>query len=101
MDHLGGGSKAKTDNLCLRFSSALKLADVESLIASRMQEQITPLPSEEAIGNLKFGECLPPAIADEVFAARFNDPKAIANIRREPMRVVVVGQVDDERQNDS
>ena len=101
MDHLGGGSRAKTDNLCLRFSPALKLADVESLIASRIQEQITPVPSEEAIANLKFGECLPPAIAGEVFSARFNDPKAIANIRREPMRVVVVGHLDDERQNDS
>jgi ATP-dependent helicase Lhr and Lhr-like helicase len=101
MDHLGGTSKAKTDNLCLRFSSALKLADVESLIASKMQEQITPLPSEEALDNLKFVECLPAAIAGEVFAARFNDVKAIANIRGEPMRVVVVGHLDDERQNDS
>ncbi len=98
---MGGLSTAKTDNLSLRFSSTLKLADAESLIASKMQEQIAPLPSEEAIANLKFGECLPPAIADEVFAARFNDAKAIANIRGEPMRVVVVGQVDDERQNDS
>lgn len=90
MDHLmGGGSKAKTDNLCLRFSSTLKLTDVESLIASRIQEEITPVPSEEAIKNLKFGECLPPPIANDVFAARFNDPAAIENIRREPMRAVV------------
>jgi ATP-dependent Lhr-like helicase len=29
MDHLGGTSTAKTDNLCLRFSATLKLADVE------------------------------------------------------------------------
>jgi ATP-dependent helicase Lhr and Lhr-like helicase len=100
-DHLGGASKAKTDNLCLRFAPALKLADVESLIASKMQEQITPEPSEEAIANLKFGECLPPAIAGQVFAARFNDVKAIANIRGEPMRVVVVGQIDDQTRNDS
>lgn len=89
MDHLGGGSKAKADNLCLRFSSTLKLADVESLIVSRIRDEIIPVPSEEAINNLKFGECLPPPIAGEVFAARFNDPEAIANIRREPMRVVV------------
>lgn len=92
MDHLGGGSKAKTDNLCLRFSSTLKLADVESLIASRIRDEIIPVPSKEAINNLKFGECLPPPIAGEVFAARFNDPEAITNIRREQMRVVVVGQ---------
>jgi len=91
MDHLGGSSKAKTDNLCIRVSSTLKLADVESLIASRIRDEIIPVPSEEAIGNLKFGECLPPSIAGEVFSARFNDPEAIANIRREPMRVVVGG----------
>lgn len=88
-DHLGGGSKGKADNLCLRFPSTLKLADVELLIASRIQAEIMPVPSEEAISNLKFGECLPPPIAGEVFAARFNDPEAIASIRREPMRVVV------------
>lgn len=96
VDHLGGGSKAKTDNLCLRFSTTLKLADVESLIASRIRDEIIPVPSEEAISNLKFGECLPPSIAGEVFAARFNDPEAIANIRREPMRVVVVGEGNGE-----
>ncbi|MCZ2341278.1 MAG: DEAD/DEAH box helicase [Bacteroidales bacterium] len=92
MDHLGGGSKAKTDNLCIRFPSTLKLTDVETLIASRIRDEIVPTPSEDAMDNLKFGECLPPPIAGEVFAARFNDPEAIANIRREPMRVVVVGE---------
>ena len=96
MDHLGGGCKAKTDNLCVRFASTLKLADVEALIASRIRDEIIPVPSEEAINNLKFGECLPPPIAGEVFAARFNDPEAIANTRREPMRVVVMGEGNGE-----
>ena len=77
MDHLSDGSRAKSDNLCIRFSSALKLADVEALIASKMHEPITAAPSEDAIGNLNFGECLPVSLADEVFAARFNDPKQL------------------------
>jgi ATP-dependent Lhr-like helicase len=89
-DHLGATSTAKTDNLCLRFSSTLKLEDVESLIVSRIREEITAMPNEEAIGDLKFGECLPPSIAGEVFAARSNAPEAIAAIRQEPMRVVVL-----------
>jgi ATP-dependent Lhr-like helicase len=101
MDQLTGGSRAKADNLCVRFSPTWKLPDVESLIATRMHDPITPSPSEEAIGNLKFGECLPPRIADEVFTARFNDPEAIANVRREPMRVVIAGDGDDERHGDS
>ena len=68
----------------------LKLADVESLIALRIGEEITPVPGEEAISNLKFGECLPPSIACEVFSARFNDAEAIETIRRESMRVAIV-----------
>lgn len=92
MDHLGGDSKAKSDNLCLRFSSTTTLADVEAMIASRIHAEITPVPSDEAISNLKFGECLPASIAAEVYSARFNDQEAIANIRDEPMRVVVAGQ---------
>jgi hypothetical protein len=92
LDHLGGGSRARTDNLRIRFSPTLKLADVESLIDSRIRDEITPVPSEEVITNLKFGECLPPAIAAEVFSARFNDQEAIANIRMEPMRVVIRDQ---------
>jgi hypothetical protein len=92
MDHLGGDSKAKSDNLCLRFSSTTTLADVEAMIASRIHAEITPVPSDEAISNLKFGECLPASIAAEVYSARFNDQEAIANIRDEQMRVVVAGQ---------
>ncbi|QEL17822.1 DEAD/DEAH box helicase [Limnoglobus roseus] len=91
-DRLGGGTKAKADNLCLRFPSSLKLADVERLIDSRIRDEIVPVPGPEAIDNLKFGECLPPSIAGAVFAARFNDPEAIEAIRRERMRVIVAGE---------
>ena len=51
----------------------------------------TPLVGEESLGNLKFGECLPLSLAREVFVARFNDPGAIANVRRQSMRVVASG----------
>lgn len=88
-DHLGNSSKAKADNLAIRFSGTVKLTDVESLIASRMKPQVRPAPNQEVLSNLKFGECLPPSLAAEVFAARFTDPEAIANLCREPMRVIV------------
>lgn len=90
-NHLGVRSGEKADNLCIRFSSDRKLADVEAMIASKMHDEITPVPSEEAMNNLKFGECLPPPVAGEVFLARFNDAEAIAAVRREPMRVVIDG----------
>jgi ATP-dependent Lhr-like helicase len=89
MNHLGGIATGKTDNLCIRFTSHLKLKDVESLIASRMNEEIVAAPSEDATSNLKFGECLPPIVVGEVFSARFSAPEAIASIRSEPMRVVI------------
>lgn len=91
-DHLFENSNAKVDNLCFRFPSTLKLSEIESKIHSGIGTDLIPVPSEEAMNNLKFGECLPPPIAEEVFAARFNDPEAIANIRREPIRVVVAGK---------
>ena len=81
-DHLGAGSKTKIDNLCIRFGATLKLTDVESLIASRIRDEIIPVPSEEAIGNLKFGECLPPAIAGEVFSARSSAPEGLRRFAR-------------------
>ena len=88
--HLVPGQNAKIDNLCFRFPTSTKLADVERLIGARLTEEIRPSPDEAAIENLKFSECLPRHVAGEVFTARFNDPEAIATIRKEPKSVVVV-----------
>jgi ATP-dependent Lhr-like helicase len=89
LQHLVPGQTAKTDNLCLRFPTSMKLSEVETLIGTRLPQDIRPTPDEAAIENLKFSECLPSHVAGEVFSARFNNPDAIATIRREPMRVVV------------
>lgn len=90
-DHLLGGSGGKADNLCVRFPPGMTLADVESLIATRMPDDVIPVPSEAAVRNLKFGECLPTPIVRAVFAQRFNDPEAVAHIRRQAVRVVATG----------
>lgn len=87
--HLVPGQNAKVDNLCIRFPTSLKLNDAESLVGSRLAEEIRPIPDETAIENLKFSECLPHQVAGEVFVARFNDPEAIATIRKEQRRVVI------------
>jgi ATP-dependent Lhr-like helicase len=91
LDHLGIGPGGRRDNLCIRFPSNLSLAEVETLIASRMREEIIPVPRKDAIDNLKFGECLPATIAAEVFTSRFHDPEAIESLRREPVRVTIDG----------
>jgi ATP-dependent helicase Lhr and Lhr-like helicase len=87
--HLVPGQNARADNLCLRFPTTMKLAEAETLIGTRLTDEIRPTPDEAAVENLKFSECLPRHVAGEVFSARFNDPEAIATIRREPRRVIV------------
>jgi ATP-dependent Lhr-like helicase len=87
--HLVPGDTAKVDNLCIRFPASSKLADAESLVGSRLAEEIRPSPDEADIEHLKFSECLPRRIAGEVFAARFSDPEALAMIRQEPRRSVI------------
>lgn len=91
-DHLGYELAGRPDNLCVRFPTTVELAEVEKRIAARLPDEIVSTPSDDAMDNLKFGECLPPPLAAEVFAARFSAPEAIATIRREPMRVVVAGE---------
>lgn len=88
-DHLGEAGTAKADNMRIEFSSALTIAEVEALIASRLHHEVSSRPSDEAIAKLKFAECLPRSIAEEVFSSRFSDADAIAQIRREPIRFVV------------
>jgi ATP-dependent Lhr-like helicase len=87
--HLVPGQNAKADNLCIPFPTSMKLSDVESLVGSRLTEEIRPTPDEAAIENLKFSECLPHQVAAEVFVARFNEPEALATICKEPRRVVI------------
>jgi hypothetical protein len=87
--HLVPGENAKVDNLCIHFPASLKLADVESLVGSRLGEEIRPTPDETAVENLKFFECLPRQVGGEVFLARFNDPDALTTIRNEPRKVFI------------
>jgi ATP-dependent Lhr-like helicase len=89
-DHLGSDSRA--DNLCIRFPSSLELSEVESLIALKVpQEMVVHTNDEATVRNLKFSECLPPHMVEEVFGARFNDPGAIEKLRQESMQIVVAG----------
>ena len=49
----------------------------ESTLGSLRPERIVPVPDPDAIENLKFSEALPPALADEVFCSRSDNPTAI------------------------
>jgi ATP-dependent helicase Lhr and Lhr-like helicase len=88
-DHLRHKAEVRVDNLSIRFTTSMKLNEVEELIGALLAERIEPVPAEDAIEGMKFSECLPPHIAAEVFCARFNDAEAVRKIVREPRRVVV------------
>lgn len=88
-DHLGAEMKAKSGNFCISFPSTVRLKEVENRIAGRINEVVSLVFNEDAISNLKFGECLPLTLANEVFAARFSAREAIASIGNEPVRYVV------------
>lgn len=88
-DHLVPDQGAKADNLAIRFPHSLKLGDIESVIRSRLAEEIKPVPDEDSLENLKFSECLPRQVADEVFCARFDDPEAIGSVRGGTVRAVI------------
>jgi hypothetical protein len=52
---------------------------------------VPAVPDPRAIENLKFSEALPPALADQVYLARFSDERAVYSILAEPLRVVSEG----------
>ena len=88
-DHLRPKVEVRVDNLSLRFTTSLKLNEVEELIGSLTADRIEPVPAEDAIEGMKFSECLPPHLAAEVFCARFDDADAVRKIVGEPRRVIV------------
>ena len=88
-DHLRPKTEVRVDNLSLRFTTSMKLNEVEDLIGALRDDRIEPVPAEDAIEDMKFSECLPARIAAEVFCARFNDADAVRAILSEPRRVII------------
>ncbi len=88
-EHLRAPTGIRSDNLAIRFPATCTIEDIEGQIAGLSAEAVVPVPNEDAIENLKFGECLPPPIAAEVFCARFNAPEAIRRVLHERRRVFI------------
>ena len=88
-EHLRASTGIRSDNLAIRFPATGTLDDIERQVAALSAEAVVPVPNEDAIANLKFGECLPPPIAAEVFCARFNAPDAIRRVLHERRRVFI------------
>lgn len=79
----------KSDNLSLRFTPDSPLETVVEHIRGIQPDDLRPIPDDDAMQNLKFSECLPPQIAAEVFASRFQDTEGLAQATNDPMRIVM------------
>ena len=72
-DALKSTCDVRGDNFCLRFSAPASVDAISEMLEGLASTTIAPLPSTEAMENLKFSECLSADVAAEVFLARFND----------------------------
>jgi ATP-dependent Lhr-like helicase len=88
---LTGHCDAKGNNLSITFQNTQSLQAVAELIAGIDPAAATPIPNPEMMESLKFGECLSPGLALDVFGARFQDDAAVKQALDEPRRDIVVG----------
>jgi ATP-dependent Lhr-like helicase len=78
----------KSDNFSLSFPVAATIEEINNHLEGILAEAVTPVPSSEAVANLKFIECLSPALIAEVFNTRFNDPIGVAQALSERRHIV-------------
>ena len=79
----------KGDNLSLSFPTASSLKTVSEFINGLQLDSVRPIPNIDAMENLKFSECLSPAIAAEVFMSRFDDQAAVTQALTQTRRTIV------------
>ncbi|HUP68598.1 MAG TPA: DEAD/DEAH box helicase [Acidimicrobiales bacterium] len=83
MGSLLGGSKV--DNLAIKLDADVATADKVRDFVSSTEADTLPAPwiAEELSKKLKFADCLPPAIALNIAAARVSDPSGIQRVLAE------------------
>ncbi len=67
------------------------LDEVRGHLGSLSAHEISAVPDPRAIENLKFSEALPPALAEQVYLARFSDEEGVYSVLAEPLRSVSEG----------
>jgi ATP-dependent Lhr-like helicase len=85
---LGQFGEAKADNVSVTIDGDPPIHEVREHLASLPARTISAVPDPRAIENLKFSEALPPALAEQVYLARFSDEEAVYSILAEPIRAV-------------
>jgi ATP-dependent Lhr-like helicase len=86
------GFQITFDNLAVKIEGALSmdaLVDAVRLIRENEAGTQPPIPVKEAIEGLKFSECLPEVLAEQMVRERLRDRRALAHVLSEPPRVLI------------
>ena len=87
----GEASKVIADNLAISFNGAIDLESLKGAIAERVlsEDADIQLPlDDDFIAELKFGECLPPALRDMEIRMRYDCSAAVAVLRGQPLETL-------------
>jgi ATP-dependent Lhr-like helicase len=82
-------SRVQHDNFTVSFVSDMPSKEIESTIAEIRRRDATKMSAavdEQAIGGLKFSECLPKPVALEMLQKRMTDSQALGRVLRQPIR---------------
>ncbi|MEA3641936.1 MAG: DEAD/DEAH box helicase [Lamprobacter sp.] len=89
----GEASKVSADNLAISFSGTVDLESLKDAIAEKVLSEHAELKlplDEDFIAELKFSECLPPAMRELEIAARYDCSESIAVLRHQPLETFFV-----------
>lgn len=84
----GEASKVSADNLAISFRGTVDLESLKDAITEKVLSEHAELTlplDEDFIAELKFSECLPPAMRELEIAARYDCSEAIAVLRHHPL----------------
>ena len=73
-------SRVEHDSLSLSFESTVQFAELHNalnVLRSKTVSEMRPAIDDRAIEGLKFSECLPTALANQMLEARLRDSKAV------------------------
>ena len=81
------------DNFAIRFQPGAEVSGIEASIHGLVHAdpaRFRPPVDADAIASLKFRDCLPPQLAEQLLTARTSDEDGLRTVLNEPVRFVTV-----------
>jgi len=99
----GEASKISADNLTISFSGTVDLESLQDAIAAKVLSEHAEIKlalDEDFIAELKFSECLPPALREMEIAARYDCAEAMALLRHQPLETFFCQPLEKAKRSD-